>query len=109
MQLAGPLVDFAVDKLAQPEVFLAVAQAEGYSPDKPIPDAMLLARLVKTVDAERACVTAKPGGPCLLVFRNEAGVWKLIASRATPSFCACANRATAHWSRSWPGSGRRRA
>jgi hypothetical protein len=82
--LAGPMVDFAVDHLAQPQVFLAVAEAEGYSPDRPIPNAVLLAPLIKPIDTERACVAAKAGGPCVLVFRKEEDAWKLIAFEGDP-------------------------
>lgn len=77
--LAGPVADFAVDALAQPQVFLAVAEAEGYSPDQPIPGRAWLAPLIRPIDADRACVTTRAGGPCVLVFRNEGGAWKLIA------------------------------
>jgi hypothetical protein len=82
--LAGPIADYAVDHLAQPQVFLAVAEAEGYSPDQPIPAAAFLAPLIKPIDADRACVSSKAGGPCVLVFRNEGGVWKLIAFEGDP-------------------------
>ncbi|HUO22375.1 MAG TPA: DUF2939 domain-containing protein [Caulobacteraceae bacterium] len=82
--MAGALVDFAVDHLAQPQVFLAVAEADGYSPDQPIPNAVLLAPLIKPIDPERACVTQKAGGPCVLVFRREDGAWKLIAFEGDP-------------------------
>ena len=80
--MAGPVVDFAVNHLAQPDVFLAVA--EGYSPDRSIPPAIALAPLVKPLDDGRACVSSKAGGPCVLVFRNEAGVWKLVAFEGDP-------------------------
>jgi hypothetical protein len=82
--LAGPLVDFAVDHLAQPQVFLAVAEAEGYSPDQPIPSAAFLTPLIKSIDAERACISQKAGGPCVLVFRKEGDAWKLIAFEGDP-------------------------
>ena len=82
--MAGPVADFMVDQLAQPQVFLAVAEAEGYSPDQPIPGTALLAALIKPIDAERACVTSKHGGPCVLVFRKEGDAWKLIAFEGDP-------------------------
>ena len=82
--LAGPLVDYAVDHLAQPQVFLAVAEAEGYSPDQAIPPAIALAPLVRPIDSERACVSNKSGGPCVLVFRHEDGAWKLVAFEGDP-------------------------
>ncbi len=77
--LGGPAVDFAVDNLARPEVFLASAEAKGYSPDKPLPGVAVIASSVRALDADRACVTTKRDGPCTLVFRNEDGVWKLVA------------------------------
>jgi hypothetical protein len=82
--MAGPLTDFMVDQLAQPQVFLAVAEAEGYSPDQPVPGAAFLAPLIKPIDAERACVSTKHGGPCVLVFRKEGDAWKLIAFEGDP-------------------------
>ena len=82
--LAGPLVDYAVDHLAQPQVFLAVAEAEGYRADQPIPPALALAPLVRPIGDGRACVSNKSGGPCVLVFANEAGVWRLVAFEGDP-------------------------
>ena len=82
--LAGPIADYAVDHLAQPQVFLAVAEAEGYSPDQPVPSAAFLTPLIKPVDADRACVSEKVGGACVLVFRKEDGAWKLIAFEGDP-------------------------
>lgn len=82
--LAGPIADYAVDHLAQPQVFLAVAEAEGYSPDQPVPSAAFLTPLIKPIDADRACVSEKAGGPCVLVFRKEDGAWKLIAFDGDP-------------------------
>ena len=82
--LAGPIADYAVDHLAQPQVFLAVAEAEGYSPDQPVPSAAFLTPLIKPIDADRACVSTKAGGPCVLVFRKEDGAWKLIAFEGDP-------------------------
>jgi hypothetical protein len=82
--MAGPLADFAVDQLAQPQVFLAVAETEGYSPNQPVPSAAFLAPLIKPIDSVRACVTTKAGGPCVLVFRKEGDAWKLIAFEGDP-------------------------
>ncbi len=82
--MAGPIADYAVDHLAQPQVFLAVAEAEGYSPDQPVPNAAFLAPLIKPIDGERACISQKAGGPCVLLFRKEDGAWKLIAFEGDP-------------------------
>ena len=82
--MAGPIADYAVDHLAQPQVFLAVAEAEGYSPDQPVPNAAFLAPLIKPIDGERACISQEASGPCVLVFRKEGGAWKLIAFEGDP-------------------------
>lgn len=76
--LAGPLVDAAVDTLARPDVFLAVAEAKGYSPDKPIPGRAAIASAIKPLGDGRVCVVAKRDGPCLLDFQDEGGVWRLV-------------------------------
>ena len=49
-----------------------------------MPSAAFLTPLIKPVDADRACVSEKAGGPCLLVFRKEDGAWKLIAFEGDP-------------------------
>jgi Protein of unknown function (DUF2939) len=76
--LAGPLVDLGVDAAVRPEVFRAIAQKYGYDPAQPIPNTLLIAQYVRPLDAERACVITKAKGPCVFVFKNEAGTWKLI-------------------------------
>jgi hypothetical protein len=75
--LARPLVSVAVDALVQPDVFRAVAEAMGYSPDAPIPNRLAIATVLRRLDSEHVCAPTKTGGPCLLVFRNEEGVWRL--------------------------------
>jgi hypothetical protein len=75
--LAGPLIDVAVDALVQPDVFRAVGEAMGYSPDVPIPNRVAIASLLRRLDDDRVCAPIKSNGPCLLVFRNEDGVWRL--------------------------------
>lgn len=74
-----PLVDVAVDELVQPDVFQAVASYLGYSRATPIPNQIVIAEALKPIDADNVCVTRKHNGPCVLVFRNEAGVWRLVA------------------------------
>ena len=76
--LGRPLVDVIADQLVQPDVFLAVAELYGYSPDAPIPNRLIIAKALKPLDAERVCVTRSPNGACLLIFRNEDGVWRLV-------------------------------
>lgn len=77
--LSGPLVDMGVDTLVRPEVFLAVAEQVGYAPDKPLPGTIAIGQFVRPLDGDRACIFTKHGGPCVLVFKDEAGTWKLIA------------------------------
>ena len=76
--LGGPVVDKLSDALIQPDVFSAVAQYLGYSPDKPIPGQFVIAQALRPTDSDHVCVVTKRDGPCLLDFRNEDGAWKLI-------------------------------
>jgi Protein of unknown function (DUF2939) len=76
--LGRPMVDKLADALIQPDVFRAVADYLGYSADKPIPGQFAIAQALKPVDADHVCVVTKKQGPCVLDFRNEDGVWKLI-------------------------------
>ena len=76
--LGGHMVDKLSDALIQPEVFRAVADYLGYSPDKPIPGQFAIAQALRPMDSDHVCVVTKKGGPCVLDFRNEDGVWKLI-------------------------------
>jgi hypothetical protein len=78
MALAGALVEVAADPLIQPEVFHAVADDLGYSADRPIPNQVVIANALRRIDDEQVCIPSKRDGPCLLVFRNEAQVWRLI-------------------------------
>ena len=77
--LSRPLVEVAVDELVQPEVFQAVAEYLGYSRQTPVPGQIVIAEALKPIDADNVCVTRKRNGPCVLVFRNEGGVWRLVA------------------------------
>jgi len=76
--LGGPVVDKLSDALIQPEVFRAVAQYLGYTPDKPIPGQFAISQALRPMDSDHVCVVTKKDGPCVLDFRNEDGVWKLI-------------------------------
>jgi hypothetical protein len=76
--LAGPLVDVGVDALVRPDVFRAIAVEHGYSPDKPIPGVIAIAQSVRALDGGRACVVTQRAGPCVLIFKDEGGAWKLI-------------------------------
>jgi hypothetical protein len=74
-----PLVNFAVDNLVQPEVFRAAAAELGYSPDRPIPNTLVIAEALKPIDDSHVCVAKKRDGPCIFDFTNEGGVWRLTA------------------------------
>lgn len=75
--LAPGLADLAVDALIRPEVFRAAANYYGYTPDKPIPDRLAIGGALKYLPDGRVCATRKKDGPCLLVFTNVEGTWKL--------------------------------
>ena len=76
--LASPLGDMAVNALLGPDVFRAAAQMMGYSADRPIPNRLAVASQLRYVESDRVCVARKKSGPCLFVFRNEGGVWRLV-------------------------------
>ena len=76
--LARPLVGVAVDALVQPDVFLLVAESLGYTPDAPIPNRVLIAAALRRIDSDHVCAPIKREGPCVLVFRREDDVWRLI-------------------------------
>jgi hypothetical protein len=78
-QMLGGMTDALVDAAVQPQVFLAVAEAKGYRPSRPLPGRAAIAGSLRYLDGDRVCVTGKRDGPCLLVFRNESGAWRLIA------------------------------
>ena len=59
-------------------MFRAVAVEHGYSPDRPIPGVIAIGQFVRPLDSGRACVINKRDGPCVLVFKDEGGTWKLI-------------------------------
>lgn len=75
--LAPSLADVAVEALIRPEVFRAAANYYGYTPDKPLPDRLAIGASLKYLDDGRVCATKKKNGPCLLVFTNVDGTWKL--------------------------------
>jgi hypothetical protein len=78
-QMLGGVSDTLVDAALQPQVFLAVAEAKGYSPSKPLPGRVAITGSLRYLEGDRVCVTGKKDGPCLLVFANEAGTWRLVA------------------------------
>jgi Protein of unknown function (DUF2939) len=76
--LAGPLVDVGVETFVQPETFRAVAVQLGYAPDKPIPNRLQITAFLRNTDEGVVCVVTRKDGPCTLVFKDEAGTWRLI-------------------------------
>jgi hypothetical protein len=76
--LIRPLLDAAEDQLIQPDVFRAVADYLGYSAQTPIPGRLVIAQALRPLDEDRVCVARSRDAPCVLVFRNEDGVWRLI-------------------------------
>lgn len=75
--LAPGLADIAVDAMIRPEVFRAAANYYGYTADKPLPDRLAIGGALKYLPDGRVCATKKKDGPCLLVFTNVEGTWKL--------------------------------
>jgi hypothetical protein len=78
MLLGAPFAGVAADLLVQPEVFRAVAELQGYRPDMPVPSPLAITRAVRPIGGGSACVVARADGPCVLVFANQAGTWRLV-------------------------------
>jgi len=75
--LAPGLADVAGDALLKPSVFRSAASYYGYTPDQPLPNQLAISGALKHLPDGRVCATKKKDGPCLLVFTNRDGVWKL--------------------------------
>jgi hypothetical protein len=76
----GPsVVEFADQALVRPKTFRMVAEHYGYRPDTQIPGAIAISQALKTLPDGRVCATRTKDGPCLLVFTQEQGVWKLTS------------------------------
>ncbi|MDH4386528.1 MAG: DUF2939 domain-containing protein [Caulobacter sp.] len=76
--LVAPVLADAADKaVIQPSTFRAVASSYGYRPDQPIPGQVAIAGALKAMPDGRVCATRKKDGPCVLIFSQEAGVWRL--------------------------------
>ncbi len=76
--VTGPLIDVGVDTLVRPNVFRAIAVEHGYAPGRPIPGVIAIGQFVRPLDGGRACVITRKDGPCVLMFKNEDGTFKLI-------------------------------
>ena len=75
--LSPVLADVAGDILVQPRVFRSVAEYYGYGPDTPIPNPLVIGAQLKSAGDGRVCATRKKDGPCVLVFTQTAGTWRL--------------------------------
>lgn len=75
--LAPKLADLAGEALIQPKVFRKVAEYYGYNGSQPIPNTLVIAGSMKPMGDGRVCATAKKNGPCMLVFTQTNGVWRL--------------------------------
>lgn len=76
--LAAPyLADAANRSLIQPSTFRSLAYQYGYRPDQPIPGQVAIAGALKTLPDGRVCATRKKDGPCVLMFTQEEGTWRL--------------------------------
>lgn len=76
--LGSSLVGLATDTFIQPEVFRAVAEYKGYRPDMGMPTPNLISRALRTIDDDTVCVAPKSADPCLLLFRNQGGTYRLV-------------------------------
>ena len=76
--MAAPLVELAVDASVRPEVFRAIAVKYGYDTTQPIPNALVIGEYVRPQGDGRACVITRRKGPCVFIFKDEGGVYKLI-------------------------------
>ena len=82
--LGKPVIDAMADRLIEPDVFRAVAEYFGYSAQTPIPNQLVIAQSLRPLDDSHVCVARKKDAPCILVFRNEDGVWRLISFEGDP-------------------------
>jgi hypothetical protein len=82
--IGKPLIDTLADRLIEPDVFRAVAEYFGYSAQTPIPNQLTIAQGLRPIDDTHVCVARKKDAPCILMFRNEDGVWRLISFEGDP-------------------------
>ncbi|HMO42133.1 MAG TPA: DUF2939 domain-containing protein [Phenylobacterium sp.] len=76
--LLGPsLARAAAQQLVRPEVFRSVAEHYGYDRSQPLPGRVAIAGSLRPMGDGRVCATEKKDGPCLLVFTQTDGVWRL--------------------------------
>jgi hypothetical protein len=75
--LAQPAAELASATLIQPRALRMAAENYGYTPGQPIPGRVAIARSLKYLDDGRVCATRKKDGPCLLMFEERGGTWRL--------------------------------
>jgi hypothetical protein len=75
--LAPSLAQFAGDALIQPKVFRSVAEYYGYKPSTPLPNSLAIAGSLKALPDGRVCATKTKNGPCMLMFTQTNGTWRL--------------------------------
>ena len=54
-----------------------MAEYYGYDRSQPLPNRVAIASSLKALEDGRVCATREKDGPCLLVFTEEEGVWRL--------------------------------
>jgi len=76
--LLGPAIAKAAsEQLVRPQVFRGVAEYYGYDAAQPLPGRVAIAGSLKALDDGRVCATREKDGPCLLIFTQTEGVWRL--------------------------------
>ncbi|MGZ5948322.1 MAG: DUF2939 domain-containing protein [Caulobacteraceae bacterium] len=75
--LAPAIAKYAGDSLIQPKMFRQVADFYGYKASSPPPSTLAIASMLKPLPDGRVCATKKKDGPCMLMFTQTAGVWRL--------------------------------
>lgn len=76
--LAAPALADVIDQaVVRPSTFRMVANYYGYRPDQPLPGRIAIAGALKYRSSDVVCVTRKKDGPCVLVFTQTGGTWKL--------------------------------
>lgn len=76
---SGPLSHAAAKVVLRPDVFRAIADYYGYSPERPPPGTLTLAAALTPVDGGKVCARDARTRTCLLTFSNEGGAWKLTS------------------------------
>lgn len=76
--MLGPAIAKAAsEQLVRPQVFRGVAEYYGYDASQPLPGRVAIAGSLKALDDGRVCATRAKDGPCLLIFTEAEGVWRL--------------------------------